>query len=515
MNGAESLVRTLLKGNVNVCFTNPGTSEMHFVAALDTNHDMRSILCLFEGGATGAADGYYRMKRSPASTLLHLGPGLANGLANLHNAKKANSGIVNIVGEHAIDHIKLNAPLTSDIEGIARPVSHWVKTSLSSKDIAKDGAEAIAVSMTAPGQIATLILPGDTAWNEGGSEVNVNIEPSLNNVSSQEIELAAKKLKKSKKPMILIGGNALEESNFLNIAKIAEKIGCPIMTDWFNARIDKGQGRINALRIPYVVDKAVSGLKEFDTILIIGAKKPVAFFAYPNKPGILTQESTEFIELAELSDDITEVINSLVDIFDANKIVPSTISQPHLPEIPKGQINTTTMGMVLGALIPENAIVVDESVTTGREFFAQTAGSRPHTWLNNCGGSIGFGLPLATGAAVACPDRKVIALEGDGSAMYTVQSLWTMARENLDITVLIFANQSYKILQGELTNVGVLNPGKAALEMLSLTNPSLNWVSLSKGLGVDAVRVENLESLVESFKYGLKQKGPYLIEVMI
>ena len=515
MNGAESLVRTLLKGNVNVCFSNPGTSEMHFVGALDANHDMRSILCLFEGGATGAADGYYRMKRSPASTLLHLGPGLANGLANLHNAKKANSGIVNIVGEHAIDHIKLNAPLTSDIEGIARPVSHWVKTSISSRDVAKDGAEAIAVSMKGPGQIATLILPGDTAWNEGGSVVNVNTLPTLNNVSTQKIELAAKKLKEAKKPMILIGGNALEENNFLNIAKVAEKIGCPIMTDWFNARIDKGQGRINAVRIPYVVDKAVSVLKEFDTILIIGARKPVAFFAYPNKPGILTQEDTKFIELAELSDDITNVINSLTDIIGANKIVPSTISKPLLPEIPKGQINTTTLGMVLGALIPENAIIVDESVTTGREFFAQTAGSRPHTWLNNCGGSIGFGLPLATGVAVACPDQKVIALEGDGSAMYTVQSLWTMARENLDIIVLIFANQSYKILQGELTNVGVLNPGKAALEMLSLTNPSLNWVSLSKGMGVDAVRVENIESLVSSFNYALKQKGPYLIEIMI
>jgi acetolactate synthase-1/2/3 large subunit len=515
MNGAESLVRTLLKGDVNVCFSNPGTSEMHFVGALDTNHDMRSILCLFEGGATGAADGYYRMKRSPASTLLHLGPGLANGLANLHNAKKAHSGIVNIVGEHAIDHIKLNAPLTSDIEGIARPVSHWVKTSLSSKDIARDGAEAIAVAKVAPGQIATLILPGDTAWNEGANYDEENITNNLNQVSNQKIEIAAKQLRDAKKPLILVGGSALEDDNFINIAKIAEKIGCPVMTDWFNARIDKGQGRINAVRIPYVVEKAVNVLKEFDTILIIGAKKPVAFFAYPNKPGILTQENTKFIELAELSDDISKVVSSLTDIFDANKVVPSTISKPNLPEIPKGEINTTTLGMVLGALIPENAIVVDESVTTGREFFVQTAGSRPHTWLNNCGGSIGFGLPVATGAAVACPDQKVIALEGDGSAMYTVQSLWTMARENLDITVLIFANQSYKILQGELTNVGVINPGKSALEMLSLTNPSLDWVSLSKGMGVDAVRVDNIESLVLSFKHALKQKGPYLIEIMI
>jgi acetolactate synthase-1/2/3 large subunit len=515
MNGAESLVRTLLSGDIDVCFTNPGTSEMHFVAALDKYEKMRSILCLFEGCATGAADGYYRMKRSPASTLLHLGPGLANGLANLHNAKKANSGIVNIVGEHALDHIKLNAPLTSDIEGIAKPVSHWVKTSQSSKDIAKDGAEAISAAMVAPGQIATLILPGDTAWNEGSEAQNIELQVTLNKVPSALIKEAALALQKAKNPMILVGGAALEEGNLINIAKIADKLGCPIKTDWFNARLDKGAGRINSVRIPYVVDSAVSILKDFDTIIVIGARRPVAFFAYPNKPGILTQDGTKFIELASLSDNIGEMVEELSDLLGATKIIPSTISEMKIPEIPAGPINTTSLGMVLGALIPENAIIVDESVTTGREFFAQTAGSRPHTWLNNCGGSIGFGMPVAIGAAVASPDQKVIALEGDGSAMYTVQSLWTMARENLDITVLIFANQSYKILQGELTNVGVVNPGKSALEMLSLKKPSLDWVSISRGMGVDAVRVDNIDDLVKSFKYGLKENGPFLIEVMI
>ena len=515
MNGAESLVGTLLEGNVDVCFTNPGTSEMHFVAALDQYDKMRSILCLFEGCATGAADGYFRMKRTPASTLLHLGPGLANGLANLHNAKKASSGIVNIVGEHALDHIKLNAPLTSDIEGIARPVSHWVKTSKSSKDIAVDGAEAIEMANVNPGQISTLILPGDTAWNEGNAIQSINLKNKYSTVSSNLIDEAVIALREAKNPLILVGGSALEEKNLIKLAKVADKIGCPMKTDWFNARLDKGAGRVNSVRIPYVVDKAVEVLKDFDSIIIIGARRPVAFFAYPNKPGVLTQETTKFIELASLSDDITSVINELSDKVGISDNKPSTVSEFKIPDIPSGPINPTSLGMVLGALIPENAIVVDESVTTGREFFYQTAGSHPHTWLNNCGGSIGFGMPVAIGAAVACPDKKVISLEGDGSAMYTVQSLWTMARENLDIVVLIFANQSYKILQGELTNVGVDNPGKSALEMLSLKDPSLDWVSVSKGMGVDAVRVDNLEDLVKNFKHGLKDKGPFLIEVMI
>ena len=166
MNGAESLVRTLVAGGVDVCFSNPGTSEMHFVAALDRVEGMRCVLGLFEGVVTGAADGYFRMKGTPASTLLHLGPGLANGLANLHNAKKANSGIVNIVGQHATHHIGYNAPLTSDIEGLARPMSAWVRTSPDAKSVSADGAAAIAAARSAPPQIATLILPADTAWNE-------------------------------------------------------------------------------------------------------------------------------------------------------------------------------------------------------------------------------------------------------------------------------------------------------------------------------------------------------------
>ena len=298
MNGAESLVGTLLEGNVDVCFTNPGTSEMHFVAALDKYDKMRSILCLFEGCATGAADGYFRMKRTPASTLLHLGPGLANGLANLHNAKKASSGIVNIVGEHALDHIKLNAPLTSDIEGIARPVSHWVKTSKSSKDIAVDGAEAIEMANVNPGQIATLILPGDTAWNEGNAIQSIKLKNKYSTVSSNLIDEAVIALREAKNPLILVGGSALEEKNLIKLAKVADKIGCPMKTDWFNARLDKGAGRINSVRIPYVVDKAVEVLKDFDSIIIIGARRPVAFFAYPNKPGVLTQDSTKFIAVS-------------------------------------------------------------------------------------------------------------------------------------------------------------------------------------------------------------------------
>jgi acetolactate synthase-1/2/3 large subunit len=513
MNGAESLVRTLLAGGIDVCFTNPGTSEMHFVAALDSVPGMRSVLCLFEGGVTGAADGYYRMAGKPASTLLHLGPGLANGLANLHNAKKAGSGIVNIVGEHATYHIELDAPLTADIEGIARPVSHWIKTSNLSTEIAAHGAEAIAAAMVPPGQVATLILPGDTAWNEADGIAETPAFATRPKVDQSRVEEAASALRGGDRTLILLGGAALQKENLGLAGKVAAKTGCGLLTEWSNTRLDRGAGRIEVNRLPYVVEKAVDVLKPYNRIVLIGARAPVAFFAYPDKPSILSQEGTEFIELANDADDIAGALEDLVEAVGAAKSVPAGISAPHRPDLPKGALDPTGIAAVLGNLLPENAIVVDESVTTGRDFFPLTAGAPPHAWLNNRGGSIGYGLPVATGAAIACPGQKVVALEGDGSAMYTVQSLWTIARENLDVTVLVFANHSYKILRGELTNVGVQNPGPRAVDMLSLNRPELDWVSLAKGMGVEGVKVDDCESLAKAFAKGLDVEGPYLIEV--
>ena len=513
MNGAESLVRTLLAGHVDVCFTNPGTSEMHFVAALDYVPGMRCVLCLFEGGATGAADGYYRMAGKPASTLLHLGPGLGNGLSNLHNAKKAGSGIVNIVGEHATYHIELDAPLTSDIDGIARPVSHWVRTSKTAADVAGDGAEAIAVAMSPPGQIATLILPGDTAWNEAAGPAALPALDVRATVDVENIEAAAAALRDSENALLLLGSEALREENLICAGKIATATGCAMLTEWSNARLDRGAGRVSVNRIPYVVDKAIDVLKRFDTVVLVGAKPPVAFFAYPDKPSVLTADGCRFVELADTGDDISGALADLVAAVDAGAHAPMSVAPLDLPPLPSGQLNPDSIAAILGAMIPDNAIIVDEAITTGREFFPLTAGAAPHVWLNNRGGSIGYGLPVATGAAVACPDRKVIALEGDGSAMYTVQSLWTIARENLDVTVLIFSNRSYQILLGELTNVGVLNPGPRAVDMFSLRRPDLDWVAMARGMGVDGCRVDDCSSLIKAFATGLETTSPYLIEI--
>jgi acetolactate synthase-1/2/3 large subunit len=514
MNGAESLVRTLVAGDVNVCFTNPGTSEMHFVAALDRVDGMRCILGLFEGVVTGAADGYYRMAGKPASTLLHLGPGLANGIANLHNAKKANSGIVNIVGQHATYHIEYNAPLTSDIEGLARPMSAWVRTSPDSKSIARDGAAAIAAARSHPGQIATLILPADTAWNEADGIAQVPEESQRASYSPQAVDEAARVLRSGEQTLLLLTGKALTEEGLALAARIAGKTGCKVMGQTYNPRMARGRGRFSIDRIPYVIEQALPILKDFRHIILIETNDPVAFFAYPNKPSLLKPEGCEVHRMTAAGENSVGALHALADALGAK----AADAQPQkLAELakPTGALTHAAIAQAIALAIPENAIVVDESITTGRGFFPPTAAAAPHDWLQNMGGSIGFSTPVATGAAVACPDRKVICMVGDGSAMYTLQSLWTQAREGLDVTTVVFANRNYQILKGEFAGVDAGEPGRKALDMLSLDNPTLDWVSLAKGMGVPGRAVHTAEDFFTELTDSVREKGPRLIEVVM
>src|SRR4030081_3864633 len=449
MNGAESLVRTLVAGGVDVCFANPGTSEMHFVAALDRVEGMRCVPGLFEGVVTGAADGYFRMRGTPASTLLHLGPGLANGLANLHNAKKANSGIVNIVGQHAVYHIGFNAPLTSDIEGLARPMSAWVRTSPDAKSVAKDGAAAIAAAKSAPPQIATLILPADTAWNEADGIAQVPVESQRASYSSQAVDNAAKVLRGGAQTLLLLTGSALTEQGLALGAQIAGKTGCKGMGQTYKPRMARGRGRLSIDRIPYVIEQALPILKDFRHIVLVEANDPVAFFAYPNKPSMLKPDGCEVHRMTSGGENSVAALEALASALGAK---PTDVKPQEMVvrATPAGPVPHGSIAQAIAMAIPENAIVVDESITTGRGFFPPTAAAAPHDWLQNMGGSIGFSTPVATGAAVACPDRKVICMVGDGSAMYTLQSLWTQAQENLHGTSIVFANRIYRIRRGEI-----------------------------------------------------------------
>src|ERR1700761_2929943 len=513
MNGAESLVRTLVAGGVDVCFSNPGTSEMHFVAALDRVEGMRCVLGLFEGVVTGAADGYFRMKGTPASTLLHLGPGLANGLANLHNAKKAHSGIVNIVGQHAVYHIGFNAPLTSDIEGLARPMSQWVRTSPDAKSVARDGAAAIAAAKSSPPEIATLILPADTAWNEADGIAEVPAGNQRASYSPEAVEGAAKILRDDPEhTLMLMIGSALTPEGLALAERIAGKTGCKVMGQTYHPRMARGQGRFSIDRIPYVIEQALPILKDFKNIILVEANDPVAFFAYPNKPSRLRPEGCEVNRLTAWGDNSIAALEALANALGAK---PSDVKPQKLMELnkPTGALTHASIAQAIAMAIPENAIIVDESITTGRGFFPPTAAAKPHDWLQNMGGSIGFSTPVATGAAVACPDRKVICMVGDGSAMYTIQSLWTQAREGLNVVTIVFANRIYQILRGEFDGVGAGEPGQRALDMLKLDRPTIDFVALAKGMGVEGRAVTTADDFNKALAEAIAEPGPRLIEV--
>lgn len=516
MNGADSLCDTLLAHGIDVCFANPGTSEMHFVAALDRKPQMRCVLGLFEGVVTGAADGYGRMADKPAATLLHLGSGLGNGIANLHNAKRAKTPVVNIVGDHATYHLQYDAPLTSDIESLARPVSGWVKTSKSSQDISADTAEAFTAACKAPGQVATLILPANTAWSEAPSQIIQPLHlPARHKVSQEAVSEAAKALHNGKNTLILLGNFALR-ANALEIAsRIAQSSGARILAQQSNGRIERGAGRVAINRVLYRVDDALADLADVEQVILLGAKIPVAFFAYPGKPSTFLPQDCVVVDYADEADDQLYALQALADELNIPASVQPLLNQRGEKIMPTGALDDDKISAIIAALLPENAIIVDESITSGREMFTLTHGSAPHDFLQLTGGAIGIGLPLATGAAVACPDRQVVALQADGSGMYTMQALWTHAREKLNIITVIFANQRYAILHGELQNVGAGAPGRNARRMFDLVEPTIDWVSLAKGVGVEGARATTAEQFIDLFTAAAKREGPFLIEAMI
>lgn len=512
MNGAESLVRTLVNCDVTVSFANPGTSEMHFVSALDRVDGMRCVLCLFEGVATGAADGYGRMLDRPASTLLHLGPGLANGIANLHNARRARSPILNIVGEHATYHRGYDSPLTSDIEGLARTFSSWVRTSENSANIASDGAAAVVAAHQPPGGIATLILPADTAWRPGGQVVPGFQNPTRRSVEAARVDDIARRLRKAGNPVLYVGDRCLRGKGAALAKVIACSVDGRVLAPYASARLERGGDIPYIERIPYPVEAAVKALDGVDLIVLVGTTQPVAFFAYPDKPSLPHHPECELIELASAAEDQLRALESLAEALNAKP--PSNLAEGmERPSVPTGALNPASIGTILGAHLPEGAIVCDESISTGRNFFAATRGAPRHDWLQMTGGSIGIGMPLATGAAVACPDRKVITLQADGSGLYTSQALWTQARENLDVLTLVWANRSYATLHNELANVGAV-AGPKARDMLTLDRPNIDWTSLAKGYGVESARASTTEQLSDLLASALRRKGPFLVEVM-
>lgn len=514
MNGAQSLIGTLVRSDVNVCFTNPGTSEMHFVAALDHVPQMRAVLVLFEGVATGAADGYARMLDKPAANLLHLGPGLANGLANLHNAKKARSPVVNIIGDHATYHQRFETPLTSDVQAFATPVSHWVKSSPNGSAVGHDAAEAVRVANSSGGQIASLLLPADASWGsaDGYGVYRTPITSAL--PPKEAIDSAATLLGNGKKTVMLLSSKAMRAEGSKVACCIAEKTGCGVYAETFNARLEGGAGRFKIARLPYFPEQVAEVLEGTEQIIIVGAQTPVSFFAYPEIPNYLVPEGCSVDVLSTPIEDSVAALHALAEAVNTSNYADGERKLSR-PDLHTGNSSALAVWAALAHYMPDEAIIVDEAATSGLGSETYLDQAPPHDYLQLTGGSIGMGLPLSLGASIACPDRKVICAHGDGGAMYTVQALWTQAREQCDVVNIIFNNQKYMILQLEIMRVGVENVGPKALDMFDLARPSIDWVRLAESMGVHAMKAVTAEEINQAVSHCMRNKGPHLIEVMI
>lgn len=513
LNGAESLVRTLLACAVDTCFANPGTSEMHFVGALDRIPGMHCVLGLHENVVTGMADGYYRIARKPACTLLHCGPGLANGIANLHNARRARAGIVNIVGDQATYHRPLDAPLTADTEGLARTVSHWVRACSDVAGVGLDAAAAVQAARSVSGQIATLILPADLSWSTGGKIAAPFPDLRAPAIDPHAIQTAARILRTGSKVLILLADQAVLAASQMLAWRVARATGADLLASNTNAHMARGRGRVPLERVPYDTSLAIDVLRRYEQIILVNAVPPVGFFAYPGKPSMQFPPGTRIHVLSRPEQDAQEALQALVDELDA----PEAALPEHGMQSKSGEGKPTPEGLAhtLAALMPEDAIVSNESLTFGRAFHGPTHAAPAHDWLNLAGGAIGDGLPVATGAAIAAKSsRRVISLQADGSAMYSLQSLWTQARENLPCTTILLNNRKYNILIGEYRNVGA-TPGPTAMSMLDLSNPDLDWVKLANGMGVEAARATTLEACADLMSQSFRQSGPFLIDLII
>lgn len=510
MNGARSLLSGLVGAGVDVCFMNPGTSEMHFVQALDAVPDMRGVLTLFEGVATGAADGYARVTGRPAAVLLHLGPGLGNGVANLHNARRAHSPVLCVVGAHATDHVRYDAPLQSDIASIAASVSGWVHTSGTTRALAADAMRGVEATRLHGGQVATLVLPADVSWSEGGRVAPPRPVPVPSPVDPTVLDEAAAAL--GTDAVVLLGGDALSERGLRAASRIARATGARLVAERFAARMEQGAGVPTVPRLAYLAEQVRPQLAGAATLVLAGAPSPVAFFAYPGVESDLVPEGCAVLELADAGQDAVAALESLADRLAAG--VEPELAPLDAPDPEPGALGVRSLGAALAATLPENAVVVDESITSGGGLTALATAPR-HSLLTLTGGAIGQGLPVATGAAVAAPDRPVVAVEADGSALYTIQALWTHAREQLDVTTVIVNNSAYAILRGELARTGAGGADERAQRMLDLTDPTTDFTAISRGFGVPAERATTSEELASALRKAYAEPGPHLVEAIV
>ena len=513
MNGAQAMLRTAANAGVEVCFANPGTSEIHLVAALDEIPGVRGVLAQFEGVATGAADGYGRMTGKPALTLVHLGPGFANGFANLHNARRGRTPLVNVIGHHPTWHRNYDPPLNTEVESLVRAASDWQRTAASAEHISRDMADAISAARRHPGQIATLIVPTDCQWNEAYGPIVEPTPPPAALIGAEAVDRARAATSKGERTMLMLGSSGFTDAAQREAAKVQAKTGCRLAAETFCGRMERGPHLPPLPRVPYFPEQAVDFFRGVDTVVLAGAADPVAFFGYEGGVSRLIPDSADVVVLSHPTEDSRHALRELAGALSAKEEPPARSVER--PPAPAGPIGVRVAAQAIAATLPEQAIVMDEGITAGAGFYPATMNAPAHTYLQENGGAIGMGLPASLGAAIACPDRKVLNLEGDGSGLYTIQALWSQVREGVDVVNLVFANDVYRILQVELHRAGVEELGPQSVNLTDLSGPRVEWLDLARGFGMPAVQVRTGEELTEALERGFAEPGPCLIEAMV
>ncbi len=513
MMGAQWMLKSAAAAGIEVCFANPGTTELPFVAAMDRATEIRPLLGLFEGVCSGAADGYYRIRRKPAMTLTHLGPGFANAIANFHNARRARSAIFNVIGEHMSWHVAADPPLASDIESLARPVSAGVWRADTPATLHNATVGALQ-GLQQRGGIQTLILPMDLQEDPVQHSIAAPVAAqAAADYDAAAVATVAADITAGRKVLLYLGADALGEAALRRLARLAALPNVELVGETFPAASEHGRGLPAIKRLVALAEKAHPYLLGFERVAVLAAEPPVAFFGARGLPSHLG-DPARMATVCGPGGRVAEALEELLARVRPAAAPASTVQRVSDTDLGES-LTPESASRVVAAHLPANAIVSAEGATLGFPFNALASQAERHTTIVLTGGAIGQGLPSAFGASVAAPDRKVVALQSDGSALFTIQALWSMAREGSDVVVILASNQRYNILINEMSRNGYALTSPPVRDLLNLARPAVDWQALSTSFGVPSNRVESVSALRRAFQAALAERGPRLIEVVL
>ena len=517
MNGAAAFFKSIVDNGIDTIFACPGTSEMQVVDEVGYSN-LRVVLCLFENSVTGMADGYARMLDKPALGMVHVTCGLTNALANMHNARIANSRMIIFGGGVHVAH-EVNEPVHSMLQRqpyVAQIAAQCVIEARSPDQLAAAATQALKASNDGAGKIVYVYGPNNAVWGESSFQGKLTSSAEQRQrVSTATISSIADTLKAGKKTAFILDNLALREEGLEILGRIAEGAGGRLFREWLPSRIAMGAGRVRTETLPYGGAEGRELLSEFDQIVLVGAKIPVCPFSYENQPWVKIPENCNVHTLATADHDILAALEELATQLDLPEKASNRYNRKP-GEPPTGPLSGNSIVQSLSILMPADSIVLDEAMLENVMFPLLMDGAAPFDFMAACpGGAIGAGPPVACGAAIACPNRKVILLEGDFSLMQGNTALWSMAQHNLDICVINYNNEGSASLSTELARVRQGEAQPKSIELLRIRKPTIDYAAMAESMGVPASRAETAEEFHLQLTKAMSTKGPHFIDANI